>query len=54
VIRLVINSLTPNDLHRRRAVGPLKIKIPSQKSGRQRCAVGFNSGVKGLIFITKY
>jgi hypothetical protein len=26
----VINPLTPNDLQRRRAVNPLKIKIPSK------------------------
>jgi hypothetical protein len=38
----------PNDLQRRRAVNPLKIKIPSKKFGMQRCAEGFNSGVKGL------
>jgi hypothetical protein len=25
-----LNLLTPNDLQRRRAVGPLKIKIPSK------------------------
>jgi hypothetical protein len=25
-----VNPLTPNDLQRRRAVNPLKIKIPSQ------------------------
>jgi hypothetical protein len=28
----LVNSLTPNDLQRRRAVSPLKIKIPSKKS----------------------
>jgi hypothetical protein len=27
-----INPLTPNDLYRRRAVSPLKIKIPSKKT----------------------
>jgi hypothetical protein len=27
-----IKPLTPNDLQRRRAVSPLKIKIPSKKS----------------------
>jgi hypothetical protein len=28
----IINLLTPNDLQTRRAVSPLKIKIPSKKS----------------------
>jgi hypothetical protein len=28
----IINPLTPNDLQRRRAVSPLKIKIPTKKS----------------------
>jgi hypothetical protein len=28
--RININPLTPNDLERRRAVSPLKIKIPSK------------------------
>jgi hypothetical protein len=27
-----LNPLTPNDLYRRRAVSPLKIKIPSKNS----------------------
>jgi hypothetical protein len=30
-----INPLTPNDLQKRRAMGPLKIKIPS-KSMREK------------------
>jgi hypothetical protein len=29
---LILNPLTPNDLYRRRAVNPLKIKILSKKS----------------------
>jgi hypothetical protein len=35
-IRLLsfINPLTPNDLQKRRAVSPLKIKIPSKNSGQ--------------------
>jgi hypothetical protein len=28
----IFNRLTPNDLQRRRAVSPLKIKIPNKKS----------------------
>jgi hypothetical protein len=27
---IIVNPLTPNDLQRRRAVNPLKIKIPSK------------------------
>jgi hypothetical protein len=42
-----INPLTPNDLQRRRAVSPLKIKIPSKKSWG--CEEGFNSIVEGLV-----
>jgi hypothetical protein len=30
-------------------VRTLKIKIPSTNFGRQRCAGGFNFGVKGLM-----
>jgi hypothetical protein len=41
-------TLTPKDLQRRRAVSPLKIKIPSKNLGRQRFPEGFNSGVKEL------
>jgi hypothetical protein len=48
----LINPFTPNDLQRRRAVSPLKIKIPSQNLSRQRCAEGFNSGVKWLRIIS--
>jgi hypothetical protein len=36
----------PNDLQRRRAVSPLKIKNKNLRT--QRCADGFNSGVKGI------
>jgi hypothetical protein len=39
------NPLTPNDLQRRRAVSPLKIKIPSKNLGSLLCAERFNSGV---------
>jgi hypothetical protein len=41
---LLINPLTPNDLQRRRAVRPLKIKTPVQNLGMQHCTEGFNSG----------
>jgi hypothetical protein len=30
IYKVNINHLTPNDLQRRRAVSPLKIKIPSK------------------------
>jgi hypothetical protein len=30
-----MNTLTPNDLQRRRAVSPLKIKIPSKNMGEK-------------------
>jgi hypothetical protein len=34
-------------------VSPLIIKILSKNHGRQRCAEGFNSGVKGLKITIK-
>jgi hypothetical protein len=45
------NPLTPSDLQRRRAVSPLKIKIPSKKITAGSVAEGFNSGVNGLTTI---
>jgi hypothetical protein len=47
-VDLLFNLSTPNDLQRRRAVTPSKIKIPVKNLGRQRCAEVFNSGVKVL------
>jgi hypothetical protein len=29
-------------------LNPLEIKILGKNPGRQRCAVGFNSGIRGL------
>jgi hypothetical protein len=46
----IINPLTPNDLKRRRAVSSSKLTIPSKNLGWQRCAEGFNSGVKGFKY----
>jgi hypothetical protein len=43
----MIKLLTPNGLYKRRAVSPLKIKSPVINLGMQRCAEGFNFGVKG-------
>jgi hypothetical protein len=37
---LEINPLMPNDLKRRRAMSPLKIKIPSKKSVQATLRVG--------------
>jgi hypothetical protein len=37
---LNVNPLTPNDLQRRRAVSPLKIKIPSKKFRQAALRVG--------------
>jgi hypothetical protein len=45
---LGFKHLTPNDLYRRRAVRPLKIKITVKTLCKQSCAEGFNSDVKGL------
>src|SRR5215467_7169353 len=42
------NPLIPNELRRRCAVRPLKIKIPSKNLGRQRCTEGFNFVAKRL------
>jgi hypothetical protein len=44
----LLNPLTPNNIKRRRAVSPLKIKTSVNNLGRQRCAEEFNSGVKRL------
>jgi hypothetical protein len=50
LVSLCFNPFTPNDLKRRRALSPLKIKIPNKNLGRQRYAEGFigNSVVKEL------
>jgi hypothetical protein len=48
-----LKPLTPNDLQRRRAVNPLKIKIPVKISADSVAQRGFNSGVKGLKIIWK-
>src|SRR5215510_5731441 len=42
------NPLILNELRRRHAVRPLKIKILSKNLGRQRCAEGFNFVTKRL------
>jgi hypothetical protein len=43
-----INPLTPNELKRRRAVSPLKIKIRSKKISAGSVARRFNSRIEGL------
>src|SRR5215469_11549560 len=42
------NPLIPNELQRRHAVRPLKIKIPSKNLSSQCCAEGFNFVAKML------
>src|SRR5215468_3730048 len=42
------NPLIPNELRRRRAVRPFKIKISSKNLGRQLCTEGFNFVAKRL------
>ena len=47
------NPLIPNELQRRHAVRPLKIKIPSKNLSSQRFAEGFNLVAKRLIDSSK-
>jgi hypothetical protein len=47
--QIIINPLMPNDLGRRRAVSPLKIKSKNKISRQAALRGGFNSGVKGSI-----
>jgi hypothetical protein len=50
VIGLLFNHLTPNDLHRRRTVSHLKIKIPRKKSRQAALRGGISFWVNHLHF----
>jgi hypothetical protein len=43
--RLMVNPLTPNDLQKRRAVSPLKIKIPSKNMREKQTNATINHSV---------